>query len=57
MAYSLVDNEISNTSLDDSIEVDMLSNLPGTHQMDILAQNFDEISWTVAQIPEYLMQV
>ena len=40
MAYSLRDIRVSNTSLDDSIEADMSPNLPGTYQMDILAENF-----------------
>ena len=44
MAYSLVDSSILNTSVDDSSDVDMLSDLPGTHQMDLLAQNFDNIN-------------
>ena len=44
MAYSLLDNEISNTSVGDTSGVNMLSDLSRTHQMDLLAQNFDDIS-------------
>ena len=43
MAYSLIDKEISNTSVGNTSGVNMSSDLPGTHQMNLLAQNFDNM--------------
>ena len=44
MACSMLDNEIPITTVEDTNSVDMVSYLTETHQMELLTQNFDNIS-------------